>query len=110
MRYCHVFVSRSALLGDEWADFTWVGKDYVGSITHHSGMDKGRCVLFGTILARITDDLLEIAVFFRRGLQHIAGCGRPINRARDYFTNLWRVMAPARGFNFTDLPRVMARP
>ena len=37
----------------ERTDLAWVSKDYVSPITHHSGIEKGRYILFGTILTRI---------------------------------------------------------
>jgi hypothetical protein len=42
-----------ALGGNERANFARVSEDHVRAVTHHSSIDKCRCILFGTIAARV---------------------------------------------------------
>ena len=45
--------ARSALRGNEWADFARVRENDVRAIAHHAGPDQRRGILFGAIAARI---------------------------------------------------------
>jgi hypothetical protein len=52
--------SISALGGDEWANFAWVGEDHVRAITHHSASTSAGAFLSGPSL---------LASVFRRRLR-----------------------------------------
>jgi hypothetical protein len=45
--------SLFAFASNERVDLTWVGKDHIGTIAHHSGADQSRGVPFGTVVTRI---------------------------------------------------------